>query len=1002
MSHPERRRPVDHRQASGYPDVDLAMAALSSDLVGRVLELAEFERALTRLRHGQGSAIAVMGEPGIGKSRLLAELGARASQQEVVLTGSASEYERGLPFGPFIDALDEYVRALEPRHLEPLTDEVRSQLAHILPSQPARPPLPGTPAQDERYQAHRAVRLLLDRLAATKPLILLLDDLHWADSASIELLAALLRRPPTAPVLIAVGARTRQSPEFLLGAVERAARLGHLTRLDLSPLTVVESRLLLDGRFGGGDAPEWLYATSGGNPLYLEQLARTPTRSEQASTADAVHADIELPPAVAAALGEELSLIPEHVRRVLDAAAIAGDPFEPELAAAAADQPPATVLEALDELLRRDLIRQTEIPRRFRFRHPLVRRAVYEATPPAWRLGAHERCGDTLAARGAPALVIAHHVERAGRSGDPRAIAIMREAGDTAAQHAPADAARLFAAALRLLPAAGADGTAAERVDLLTALAHAQRAAGQFEAAYSTIQQALTLTSATPPEHRLRLVAACAALEQLLSRHGHARDRLMTALRELSDTPSPTAVLLMTQLAVDGFYGMQYRSMRDWARRALTAAREVDDPPLRVSAAAMLGLAAVLDGAIGEAGGACDEAAGLADTLTDEELAGCEGFVHLGVAELYLDRHREATTHTDRAWRIAQATGRDRVLPTLFWVGTIRTRHGRLGEAAETFDTAVEVARLSRHAQGVAWNLAGRSLAASAAGDTAYAVATAEEAVEAVRGGEPRFPSVLTGIAWATALLAAGDPDRAVSVLLPAAGNLGLSRVPVPWRPAAYELLTRCRLALGQHDEAVAAARHAREAAAEAPLPTTTAFADRAMAAVALAFADAATAAELATSAATAFESAGAVIDAASSRMLLAEALIHSREPGPAVVELDRTVALLADTGATGLLDEAARQLRILGPRAGRRAHPAGDGAIASLTSRELEVARLMAAGRSNRQIAAELFLSPKTVETHLRNVFHKLGVTSRLAAARIVDRHDPGPDDLPSETSAG
>ena len=126
---------------------------------------------------------------------------------------------------------------------------------------------------------------------------------------------------------------------------------------------------------------------------------------------------------------------------VLEGAAVAGDPFEPELAAAAAERSEASAMDAIDELLELDLVRETDVPRRFRFRHPLVRRAVYEATPGGWRLGAHERCAQALAARGASAAARAHHVERSAREGDTEAVAVLREAGEGAVHLAPASAA---------------------------------------------------------------------------------------------------------------------------------------------------------------------------------------------------------------------------------------------------------------------------------------------------------------------------------------------------------------------------------------------------------------------------------------------------------------------------------------------------------------------------------------------------------------------------------
>jgi len=319
------------------------------------------------------------------------------------------------------------------------------------------------------------VRVLLEHLAQPLPLVLVLDDFHWADSASVELLGALLRRRPAAAVLIAVALRPRQTPERLAITLERAHRSAAVTRMALGALTPVEARQLLGERFDVARAAV-LYRESGGNPFYLEQLARSSARAPQFTSAPEISlTGLDVPAAVAGSLAEELTLLSDAGRLVLEGAAVAGDPFEPELAAAAAASSEASALDAVDELLQLDLIHPTDVPRRFRFRHPIVRRAVYEATAGGWRLGAHERCAEALAAWGASAAARAHHVERSARQGDLAAVAVLREAGEATGRLAPDSAARWFGGALRLLPQTA---PAQDRVELLLARSQSLAAAG--------------------------------------------------------------------------------------------------------------------------------------------------------------------------------------------------------------------------------------------------------------------------------------------------------------------------------------------------------------------------------------------------------------------------------------------------------------------------------------------------------------------------------------------
>ena len=306
------------------------MAAVAERLVGRADEIGSIEAALSELEHGRPATLELVGEPGIGKTRLLAELAARADALGfLVLSGRAAEMERDLPFWVFVDALDEYVEGLDPRRLEALDEDVRAELATVLPSLSALATGRQVALQHERYRSHRAVRELLELLASAQPLILVLDDLHWADEASLELLGAILRRVPAGPVLMALAVRPRQVPERLSSALERAHRDGTLTRLELRPLSPREADELLGETIGGADTTV-IYEESGGNPFYLQQLARTIGRPAAATAAPGILLEgMRVPPTVAAALAEELALLTAGTRRVLEGAAVAGDPVRP-------------------------------------------------------------------------------------------------------------------------------------------------------------------------------------------------------------------------------------------------------------------------------------------------------------------------------------------------------------------------------------------------------------------------------------------------------------------------------------------------------------------------------------------------------------------------------------------------------------------------------------------------------------------------------------------------
>jgi DNA-binding NarL/FixJ family response regulator len=965
--------------------------AVLADLVGRAAELGALDRALAQLDRGRSAALLLMGEPGIGKTRLLAELAARADVRGLlVLVGSASELEHDLPFWVFVDALDEYVEGLEPQRLESLDDDVRHELALVFPSLSRFAAVDGAALQHERYRSHRAVRELLERLTVAKPLVLVLDDLHWADAASVELLGGLLRRPPAAPVLMALAVRPRQAQERLSAATERAHRQGMLDRVELGALTRAEARELLGGGVDAASAAA-LFDESGGNPFYLEQLARSLRRAPDgtAIAPELLLTDLEVPPAVAAALSEELALLSDGARRVLEGAAVAGEPFEPELAAAAAATSEASALEALDELLGLDLVRETEVPRRFRFRHPIVRRAVYESTPAGWRLAAHARSAETLAARGASATARAHHVERSARQGDAAAVVTLREAGDAAAQRAPATAAVWFGHALRLLPDAA---PAQARVELLLSRARALVATGQFAEGHAALLDSIGLVPADSVALRVRLTTACAGVEHLLGRHEQAHARLASAMDSLRDPASREAAALMIELAMDGFFRMDYELMHEWAERALSTARPIGDRPLAAAAVAALAFASATSGGTLEAEARRSEAAALVADLNDDELAlRLDAAANLAGAELYLDRYDDAGAHAERAIAIGRATAQSEFIPLPYSIlGQVKLLRGQLADAAELLDNAVEGARLSGNVQALAGNLGNRSLAALAEGDVGMALATAEECVELTSGLDQSLICA-AGVALAAALLETGDPKRAVHSLIASSGGDELPLIPGVWRAKWLELLTRCWLALGRHGEAERAAACAQATAAALRLRVAASMGDRAAAAVALDAGDSDLAAKRALAAAAAADEVGAPVEAALARTLAGRALAHGGQPERAVAELRRAASELQACGAVRYRAAAERELRRLGHRMHRRTRPGKSGGIGiqALTERELQVARLVVDRRTNPEIAEALYLSPKTVETHMRNIFRKLDVSSRVELARTVERAD-------------
>ena len=478
------------------------------------------EAALDALRSPGARWLALTGEPGTGKTRLLAELGDRArARDHLVLAGRGSELERELPFGIWVAALDDHVAMLGPDRVEALVGDRAAELARVLPSAAGSRDVPLGGLQDERFRAHRAVRALLAGLAARTPVVLILDDIHWADEASLELIVHLLRRPAPARILTALAFREGQLPP--VGA--RGARGGHAReqpRRAAADAVVRRRGGRADGRPGAGARPRGgvpperrqpvLPAGAGprvaARPRRPACRLRCPPRSGRRSTAWATSRG--------GWRGERRS-------RAIRRSSISPPP--PRGSARSRRSPHSR------SWWRATCCGATTVPRRYAFRHPIVRRAVYEAAGEAWRLGAHARAAAALAERPSALAARAHHVEHSARVGDEAAAAILEQAARQATARAPAVAARWLSAALRLLP----DGNAERRLGMLVPLATALAASGRLEEALDTLLETLEQIPPEQAELRVRLVAACASCENALGRHDAAHARLLHALRRV-------------------------------------------------------------------------------------------------------------------------------------------------------------------------------------------------------------------------------------------------------------------------------------------------------------------------------------------------------------------------------------------------------------------------------------------------------------------------------------
>ncbi|GAA3430752.1 ATP-binding protein [Kutzneria kofuensis] len=893
----------------------LEARAQGRPLVGRATELARLEEAAARGR-GAFTLVEVVGEPGAGKTRLLAEFTAK----RLVLKGRAEESERDVPFAPLVDALVDRVDATLAERLSEPETQLLATAFPVLSKKPA--------TEVVKPRLYRAMRSLLRELA---PAVVVLDDVHWADESTIELVDYLVRHPLPAPMLLVLAYRPHQVSFRLSKALAE-----HAVRIDLGPLSKADAEQLL-GPAMSPHTRDRLYEASGGNPFYLDTLARTRATGDRT----------ELPESARATLSAELAGLAAQEALVARSAAVAGDTFEPSVIAHVAEVPEHVVLQAFDDLVARDVLREVEGSGRFRFRHCVVRHVAYNSAAAGWRHGAHARIASYLAKVGAPAVRRAEHVLRSAKYGDQQAVDTLVTAARAIATNQPETAAAWYEAARQL----AVDDDARVR----TELAFCQGISGRIMPALETF--GAVLKTLDDPTERASAAAFAALLAHLRGEHDWARLLLTSELNRQPDLDSEAAAPLRLQLVLDAALRGEART----AKPFLDTAPDDDRNRWAVPFAALHAYVKTVDGNRFDATRAVLTAARMVDASDDDEFLRWLPAIHmLCWAEVLIGEHRLALRHFTKSVELARDNGHHYFMPQLLHgLSFAYVIAGRLNDGLAAVEEALE----SMHPQaGVRGALLGVWCQLhSWRGQHATAIRGGKRAIAAIGDAHPSLASLARN-QLLLAQVHAGDHAKAVEEMLPQ----------LPKIDPYTRLISCCLLARADAPRARQWAEQA-EGLADGRLDVDVVFRD-------LAWAYAKNDADRALTAAAAAERIGMPLWEATARLHAGACLARDGRRDEALRELQAAAAIFNVCEATELHATAVREQRRLGVRVPHT------GALANtLSPRELDVAELVCAGSTNQQIAEKLVLSVRTVETHLTHIFAKLGVTNRAGVARVL-----------------
>lgn len=942
--------------------------------VGRETELSLLARTVAALRDGRGSVVEITGEPGIGKTHLATALVDLATQQGVPVIRAHAVRGNTTPFQVLRDAWE--ARRAGGAKGKPF-DKVRD--------------LPGEWAAG---------------------CVLVLDDIHWCDPDSAAVLVRLARSVAPRPFLLALAHRPGQTAPELRQALEDGVRADTVTRIEPGPLDAEAVAALL-ARWGTPVAREprtpaeleelaaplrysaelqefaaRLCAAAEGNPRYLRLLAAAnwqPEHWPDLPGTDAVGLLREAKPLIA-----ELDALTPQAAVAASAAAVLGSPFRPQDVAQVSGLGLDRTLDALAELERAELVRSADWKGGLAFRHPVIGHVAHERAGVSFRLRAHRRALELITGRGGRARERARHAEHLLGADAALAARVLAEGAAEIAVREPETAARWLRSALESLPEGhDGEGDSPTRTEMELACCRALIASGRLHEARTRAHELLAHRHAALGERQsLQAHAVCANTERQLGRYAEAAAIAGAALgllpRPLPDPLPAEAVELIIEYGLVHVLSGAHDQARDLLREAARTPSEADGAD-RTVLRVLNALCATHAGDLDEAADEVTRCARLVDALPDP-LAGRtpETLALLGSAELYLERFADAARHLSRGLAAADSgPQRPILLHRLLGLATAELWTGRL-EASQRH--AREVENLARPlgvqpAVTLAQAIRATALVWAHGRERAdEAVALVEEVTSALAPGHGWWSASATGL-LAQARLLAGDAAGCRRTLLEGGGGKRLPRVRPFSRPLLLTLLATATLDCGDREEAHRLVRAAEAESDRLGLPVQEAYVHCARAQLHMADGEHDAAAKLFDLAAEAFRSADMPVQYAWTLATGARSFHEAHGPAAALGHLDAAEAVARAYGAL-LVQE-----RVTSTRAELSGDALGTHPLGLLSDREREIAELAATTLRTREIAERLFLSPRTVETHLSRIYRKLEVPSRLALSDLLRR---------------